>query len=57
MAPLVEMQFKDGTTLIPGAYYEFAHRFVIEHDNESELFRGFVGDHANKIFESTDRQN
>ena len=50
MAALVNAQFKDGTKLIPGAYYEFAQRFVVK----NQLFRGFIGSQANKIFESTD---
>jgi len=56
MAALVEAEFKDGKKMIPGAYYEFAQRFVVEKDNKPVLFRGFVGSQANKIFESTDRR-
>jgi hypothetical protein len=52
MAAAVDAQFKDGVKQIPGAYYEFAQRFVL--DDHDELFRGFVAGSANKIFESTD---
>ena len=54
MASSIDVRFKDGIKSIPGCYYEFAQRFVIENDGELEFFRGFVGSQANKIFESTD---
>ena len=54
MAEMIQVDFKDGTKKIPGAYYEFAQRFVVEQNGRHLLFRGFVGSQANKIFESTD---
>jgi hypothetical protein len=51
MAPLVEVRLGDGHYKVPGCYVEFAERFELN----AKLFRGFLGDSADKIFESTHR--
>ena len=40
----VDVTFADGHKKIPGAYYEFAQRFVVEQGGEHILFRGFIAD-------------
>lgn len=52
LAPEIVVDFADASHPIPGCYYEFAERLP---DNQGNLFRGFVPASANKIFESTDR--
>jgi hypothetical protein len=47
---LVSKEFQEGTSEIPGCYYEFARRYP---DNNGELFSGFIAKSADKIFEST----
>lgn len=50
-APLIDVDFQEGTKQIPSCYYEFARRYQ---DANGELFPGFIAKSANKIFESTD---
>jgi hypothetical protein len=52
LAPEVNVKFAENTHPIPGCYYEFAERLL---DSHGKLFRGFVPASADKIFESTDR--
>lgn len=52
LASEVKAQFADGEHAVPGCYYEFARRHVLE---DGRLFRGFIEGSADKIFESTDR--
>ncbi|WP_160168574.1 DUF1338 domain-containing protein [Catenovulum agarivorans] len=47
-----KMPFNDGMYSIPTCYYEFAQRFANE---DGEQFDGFVPSSADKIFQSTDR--
>lgn len=47
-----EVQFSDGSEVIPACYYEFAMRYE---KSDGELFRGFIAGSADKIFESTDK--
>ena len=47
-----KMPFNDGMYRIPTCYYEFAQRFSNE---DGEQFDGFVPNSADKIFQSTDR--
>ena len=54
LAGKVEVEFTDGTHEIPACYYEFARRYVQADGNR---FEGFVVKSADKIFESTDRQD
>ena len=49
MAEPVPVSFTDGNFSIPGCYYEFAQRFVVN----GTLYGGFVEQSADKIFEST----
>jgi len=53
LAEKVEIEFTDGGHVIPGCYYEFARRYPLP---DGELFRGFVTQSADRIFESTDRR-
>ncbi len=53
LAAPVEVEFSDGKHVIPGCYYEFARRYLTP---RGQLFQGFVAQSADKIFESTDRQ-
>ena len=46
----VKVAFADGERTIPGVYYEFAHRYVVD----GTLYPGFVTRSADRIFESTD---
>ena len=54
MAALVACQFTDGVFEIPGCYYEFAKRYAL---SSGKLYQGFIAKSADKIFESTNRQN
>lgn len=51
LADQVEVQFSDGSHVIPGCYYEFARRY---RNAAGKLFSGFIAGSADKIFESTD---
>lgn len=51
MADHFPVQFMEGQKEIPSCYYEFAKRYEIE----GKLYTGFVPSSADKIFESTDR--
>lgn len=53
LAAEVEVDFLDGRHWIPGCYYEFALRYPLP---DGKLFKGFVAQSADKIFESTDRR-
>lgn len=53
MASEIPVQFTDGTYNIPGCYYEFAKRYPTK---SGKLYSGFVAKSADKIFESTNRQ-
>lgn len=50
MAHTLVKNFSDGIYSVPGCFYEFAERFE---DENGELFYGFIGSSAFKIFEST----
>ncbi len=54
MAAPVACQFDDGVFEIPGCYYEFAKRYAL---SSGKLYQGFIAKSADKIFESTNRQN
>ncbi len=47
------VSFNDGDYRIPTCYYEFAKRY---HDDNGDLYQGFISANADKIFESTDSQ-
>ena len=51
LADKMEVEFVEGEYLIPSCYYEFAKRY---NQPNGELFRGFIANSADKIFESTD---
>ena len=51
LADKKEVEFVEGEYLIPSCYYEFAKRY---NQPNGELFRGFIANSADKIFESTD---
>ncbi|MCB9572140.1 MAG: DUF1338 domain-containing protein [Kofleriaceae bacterium] len=51
LAEEVEVDFDDGTFLVPSCYYEFARRYPTP---TGELFGGFVPASADRLFESTD---
>jgi hypothetical protein len=53
LADAVDVAFDDGNHRIPSCYYEFARRYPTAN---GELFRGFIKESADKIFESTNRQ-
>ncbi|MNJ94662.1 hypothetical protein D3C87_123640 [compost metagenome] len=53
MASEIPVQFSDGTHNIPGCYYEFAKRYPL---SNGKLYQGFVAKSADKIFESTNKQ-
>ncbi|MGO1296073.1 MAG: DUF1338 domain-containing protein [Vibrio sp.] len=53
MADDVPVIFSDMDATIPGGFYEFAKRYPQEN---GQLYQGFVAANADKIFESTDRQ-
>jgi len=50
LADQVEVEFSDGTHIVPGCYYEFARRYE---DANGKLFSAFIAGSADKIFEST----
>ena len=49
----MEVEFTDGTHVVPACYYEFARRYV---QADGTRFEGFIAKSADKIFESTDRR-
>ena len=53
LADKVEVEFNDGGYVIPACYYEFARRYP---KKDGKIFTGFIAQSANRIFESTDRQ-
>ncbi|WP_432799036.1 DUF1338 domain-containing protein [Poriferisphaera sp. WC338] len=53
LADKVEVDFADGKFVVPACYYEFARRYP---QADGTIFKGFVAQSADKIFESTDRQ-
>ncbi len=53
LADAVELEFREGRRTVPGCYYEFARRHVVD----GALFDGFIEGSADRIFESTDRQS
>jgi len=54
LANSVTVDFSDGPQAVASCYYEFARRYPLP---SGELFQGFIAKSADKIFESTDRQN
>lgn len=55
LASNIEVEFACGERhSIPSCYYEFAKRYT---DDSGQLYQGFVAASADRIFESTDRQN
>lgn len=48
------VSFSDGEQAIPYCYYEFALRHT---DENNKLYQGFITQSADKLFESTDRQD
>ncbi len=54
LAGKVTVKFLDGERQVPACYYEFARRY--EAPATGRLFRGFVVQSADKIFQSTDRR-
>lgn len=50
LADNIEIQFTEGTYVIPSCYYEFALRYTKQ---DGKLFNGFIAKSADKIFEST----
>lgn len=50
LADKIWVNFEDGKHKITSCYYEFAYR----HKQKDKLFKGFIADSADKIFESTD---
>lgn len=54
MAGEIEVSFEDGTFKIPSCYYEFAKRYPMP---SGDLYQGFVAGSADKIFESTNKNN
>lgn len=51
LADKIAVQFQEGTYQITSCYYEFAYRHMMKN---GELFKGFIANSADKIFESTD---
>ncbi|HRZ41165.1 MAG TPA: DUF1338 domain-containing protein [Bacteroidales bacterium] len=51
MAGRIGVHFLEGVEEVPGCYYEFARRY---HDQNGDLFTGFIAKSADKIFQSTD---
>lgn len=49
LADKIWVEFEDGKQEITSCYYEFAYRYK----QGNELFKGFIADSADKIFEST----
>lgn len=54
MANEIDVQFLEGQFKIPACYYEFAKRYQMPN---GQLFQGFIGKSADKIFESTNKLN
>lgn len=52
MANQIDVQFVEGKFKVPACYYEFAKRYPMQNGN---LFQGFIGKSADKIFESTNK--
>ncbi|WP_299886683.1 DUF1338 domain-containing protein [uncultured Lacinutrix sp.] len=50
LADKIDIEFEEGNKNIPSCYYEFAYRYL----KEGTLFKGFIANSADKIFESTD---
>jgi hypothetical protein len=50
LADKIEVEFQEGRFEVTSCYYEFAFR----HEVNGELFKGFIANSADKIFESTD---
>ncbi len=50
LADKISIEFQEGIYNITSCYYEFAYRYKIG----GKLFKGFIADSADKIFESTD---
>ncbi|ODN43766.1 DUF1338 domain-containing protein [Piscirickettsia litoralis] len=53
MAGKIEVTFLDGIFKIPSCYYEFAQRYEVD----GKLYTGFVASSADKIFESTNKND
>ena len=51
LADKFTVEFEAGTKEITSCYYEFAYRHTM---NNGEVFKGFIANSADKIFESTD---
>lgn len=54
MADEIDVNFNGETVKIPSCFYEFARRYQ---NNDGELYTGFVAASADKIFESTNKNN
>ncbi|MCP4192539.1 MAG: DUF1338 domain-containing protein [Planctomycetaceae bacterium] len=54
MADLVNVEFTDCQKPVPCCFYEFAMRYPMP---DGELFKGFVTQSANKLFESTNKKD
>jgi len=50
-AEIVNVDFTEGTHKVPACFYEFTQRYP---DKNGELYDGFIGASADKIFQSTD---
>ncbi|MGB0974185.1 MAG: DUF1338 domain-containing protein [Flavobacteriaceae bacterium] len=50
LADKIQVQFEEGVYEITSCYYEFAYRHQMDN---GELFKGFIANSADKIFEST----
>lgn len=50
LADKINVTFEEGDKEITSCYYEFAYRY----EKNGELFKGFIANSADKIFESTD---
>ncbi len=50
LADKIEVDFSEGKKEITSCYYEFAYRYK----EKGQLFKGFIAESADKIFESTD---
>lgn len=51
LADKINVRFEEGVKEITSCYYEFAYRHITK---EGTLFKGFIANSADKIFESTD---
>jgi hypothetical protein len=54
MANKMSVSFSDQSLVIPSCFYEFAYRYSLPN---GKLFKGFVANSADKIFESTHQKN